>query len=81
MENSERQARPMILILVASLLVLFTVVAVIVIVAWVPFLPEAAAVNIDPAQIDGWMEYAYLHQSWHSLAALHGAPLPVSCAR
>jgi hypothetical protein len=78
MDDREHRARSFLLFLISAMLILFSAAAVLAIVAWIPVLPEAAAVNVHPRQ---WMEYAYLHESWHSAAVLHDPGAALSCAK
>ena len=56
------------LFLASSILLVFTFVAAVVIVAWGPLIPEAAAVNLDRKKTP-FSDYVILHESWHSIAA------------
>lgn len=60
------RAKPFRLFLMSGILVAFTLVAVIGIIAWVPLIPEAVAVDATNAEFS---EYIVLHESWHSVAA------------
>lgn len=60
------RAKPFRLFLMSVILVTFTLAASIGIIAWVPLLPEAVAVDIGNADFS---EYIVLHESWHSVAA------------
>lgn len=55
------------LFLMTGLLVMFTLMSALAIIAWVPFMPEAVAVDLDNAP--DFSEYVALHESWHSIAA------------
>jgi hypothetical protein len=65
------------LFLVSGMLLAFTLVSAVVIIAWGPLLPEAVAVNLDRGKTP-FSEYVILHESWHSIAASHRA---ISCER
>jgi hypothetical protein len=56
------------LFLVSSLLLAFTLLSSVTIIAWGPLLPEAVAVNLDRGKTP-FSEYVILHESWHSIAA------------
>ena len=57
------------LFLATITLVLFTAIAALVIVAWIPVLPEAIAADIGQGK--DLSQYMQLHESWHYSARLH----------
>jgi hypothetical protein len=63
--------------------VLFTAAATIFIVAWLPILPEAMAVDMNRANSNDFDSYIALHQteSWHYTAMLHEPVAIAYCAR
>lgn len=56
------------LFLASSMLLAFTLVAAVGIVAWGPLIPEAIAVELGH-QTTPFSDYVILHESWHSIAA------------
>ncbi|MNR97525.1 hypothetical protein D3C72_287040 [compost metagenome] len=58
------------LLLTALTLVLFTVGAAVIIVAWISTVPEAFALDLGQ-QDQVLMPYMMWHQSWHYSAPLH----------
>ncbi len=57
------------LFLVALMLLVFTVAAAVMIVAWISVVPEAYAVDLVQAQ--SLTPYMVWHQSWHYSASLY----------
>ena len=66
-KNSDKNSESIKLFLTTCLLVAFTVTAVGLIIAWVPLLPEAIAVDIKNPGI--FSDYIGWHHSWHTMAA------------
>lgn len=66
-KNSNENGKSIQLFLATCLLVAFTVTAVGLIIAWVPLLPEAIAVDIKNPGI--FSDYIGWHHSWHTMAA------------
>lgn len=64
-------------------IILFTVTATVIIVAWSPVLPEAIAVDINRDATDNFSQYMALHEteSWHYTAALSDAAAIAYCPR
>ena len=64
-------------------IILFTVTATVIIVAWSPVLPEAIAVDINRDATDNFSQYMALHEteSWHYTAALSDAAVIAYCPR
>lgn len=58
------------LFLVTGMLLVFTLAAAVIIIAWGSFLPEAIAVDINQNQAS-FSQYLALHESWHSVAATY----------
>lgn len=65
--TSNGRTKPFRLFLMSAILVAFTLAAAVGIIAWVPLLPEAVAVDIGNRS--DYAEYIVLHESWHSVAA------------
>lgn len=67
------------LFLAALTLVLFTIAAAVIIVAWISTVPEAFAVEIGQGQAIG--PYMVWHQSWHYSASLYDPLALASCSK
>jgi uncharacterized membrane protein len=50
-------------------LIFFSLCAVIAVVVWLPVLPEAAAVTLDPDSSAQWSQYISWHESWRYIDA------------
>lgn len=77
-ENKSRLLRPFI---AAGGLVVFTVIATTMIVAWGPALPDAVAANVDPNQSSPFLPYMVLHESWHRTLASSDVSAAYRCAK
>lgn len=60
-------------------LVVFTILAAVVIVAWISAVPEAFAVEIGQSQVQA--PYLAWHQSWHYSAAWYDSLSQLDCAK
>nr|WP_041296537.1 hypothetical protein [Janthinobacterium sp. Marseille] len=67
------------LFLAALTLVLFTIAAAVIIVAWISTIPEAFAVEMGQGQV--MTPYMMWHQSWHYSASLHDPLALVYCPK
>jgi hypothetical protein len=70
MKKQKKASRSISVFLVASAAV-FSLFAVIAVVSRTPIFPQAIAVDIQRQEIQPWMDYIYLHESWHIAAAFH----------